>query len=188
MAGAWGMPTSGAWSQQVEKEEEEQGGEIQAPAPAPVPTFAQNAAFPTLGDAVKKKESKRDKKPKAQKMNLADFQTSYKPPTASRRPTMNDDQILSSLPTAPRTRGDDDGAPSGLGGAFKDYGGRDRGMSTLMIYTTSRKYALSTCKIWCSSHHRTECLISGHSALCLPAIAAPKRYNVSTGSAVTICL
>ena len=147
MAGAWGMPTSGAWSQQVEKEEEEQGGEIQAPAPAPVPTFAQNAAFPTLGDAVKKKESKRDKKPKAQKMNLADFQTSYKPPTASRRPTMNDDQILSSLPTAPRTRGDDDGAPSGLGGAFKDYGGRDRGMSTLMIYITSRKYALSTCTI-----------------------------------------
>ena len=128
MAGAWGMPTSGAWANQVEEEEQDRGGELEAPTSKPVATFSQNAAFPSLGEAVKKKDSKKEKKAKPTKMNLADFQTSYKPPSASRRPTVNDDQILSSLPTAPRTRGDDEGPSAGMGGAFKDYGGRDRGM------------------------------------------------------------
>ena len=128
MAAAWGLPTSGAWANQVDEEEQDRGGELEAPTSKPVATFSHDAAFPSLDEAVKKKDSKKEKKAKPQKMNLADFQTSYKPPSASRRPTVNDDQILSSLPTAPRTRGDDDGPSAGLGGAFKDYGGRDRGM------------------------------------------------------------
>ena len=128
MAGAWGMPTSGAWANQVEEEEQDRGGELEAPTSKPVASFSHDAAFPSLGEAVKKKDSKKEKKAKPTKMNLADFQTSYKPPSASRRPTVNDDQILSSLPTAPRTRGDDDAPSAGLGGAFKDYGGRDRGV------------------------------------------------------------
>lgn len=128
MAGAWGMPTSGAWANQVDEEEQDRGGELEAPTSKPVATFSQNAAFPSLGEAAKKKDNKKDKKAKPTKMNLADFQTSYKPPSASRRPTVNDDQILSSLPTAPRTRGDDDAPSAGMGGAFKDYGGRDRGV------------------------------------------------------------
>lgn len=121
MAGAWGAPTSGAWAAQVDEEEEANGGALSAPvAPAPVP-FGHDKAFPTLGEAVKKKDSKKDKK-KPQKMNLADFQSSYKPPSQTRRPAASDDQIKLSLPTAPRARSDD--APSsGLGGAFKDYGG-----------------------------------------------------------------
>lgn len=133
MAGAWGMPTSGAWAQQVDEEEKDSGGQLEEPKAAPVATFSQNAAFPTLGEAVKKKDSKKDKK-KPQKMNLADFQTSYKPPTAARRSGGNDDQILSALPTAPRTRDDDAPASGpGLGGAFRDYGGRDWGEGPLPL-------------------------------------------------------
>ncbi len=130
MAAAWGMPTSGAWAQQVEEEEKDQGGEIEAPTSKPMASFSHEQAYPSLGEAVKKKDSKKDKKAKPQKMNLADFQTSYKPPSASRRPAASDDKILSSLPTAPRARDDDEPASGGMGGAFKDYGGRgDRGMA-----------------------------------------------------------
>lgn len=141
MAAAWGMPTSGAWAQQVDEEEKDSGGQLEEPKAAPVATFSQNAAFPTLGEAVKKKDSKKDKKAKPQKMNLADFQTSYKPPTASRRTTVPDDQILSSLPTAPRTRGDDEPS-TGLGGAFKDYGGRDRGEGIMMVVFDALELAM----------------------------------------------
>ncbi len=116
----------------MDAEEEANGGTLEAPAVAAVP-FGHDRAFPTLGEAVKKKDSKKDKK-KPQKMNLADFQTSYKPPTAARRSGGNDDQILSALPTAPRTRDDDAPASGpGLGGAFRDYGGRDRGEGPLPL-------------------------------------------------------
>lgn len=128
---AWGAPTQGAWAAQVDEEEQANGGTLDAPK-EPVITFGQDKAFPTLGEAVKKKESKKDKK-KPQKMNLADFQSNYKPPSASRRPTVNDDQLKASLPTAPRAR-DSDEPSAGLGGAFRDYGGGDRGASCLVAF------------------------------------------------------
>ena len=113
----------------MDAEEEANGGQLEAPSVAAVP-FGQDRAFPTLGEAVKKKDSRKDKK-KPQKMNLSDFQTSYKPPSQTRRPGANDDQILNALPTAPRTRDDDEPPSSGMGGAFRDYGGRDRGERAL---------------------------------------------------------
>lgn len=127
---AWGVPTQGAWAAQVDEEEKANGGTLEAPKEPFIP-FGQDRAFPTLGEAVKKKDSKKDKK-KPQKMNLADFQSSYKPPSANRRPTVSDDQIRLSLPTAPRAR-DNDEPSAGLGGAFRDYGGGDRGASFIWL-------------------------------------------------------
>lgn len=136
---AWGAPTQGAWAAQVDEEEKANGGTLDAPK-EPVITFGQDKAFPTLGEAVKKKESKKDKK-KPQKMNLADFQSNYKPPSASRRPTVSDDQLKMSLPTAPRAR-DSDEPSAGLGGAFRDYGGGDRGASSTVAFRQYLKLSL----------------------------------------------
>ena len=89
------------------------------PSAAEPLSFTNERAFPSLGEAVKKKESKKDKKAKAS-MSLKDF---LEGPLKPSKPS--DDAILKSLPTAPRPRADDD-RPGGMGGAFQDYGG-DRG-------------------------------------------------------------
>jgi len=102
------------------------------------------AAFPSLGEAINIKETKADKRKKElksarQKMTLAEFQAGDAPgggggggggafrPSRAGGPRPGaplGDNVLASLPTAPRARGEGD--DSGMGGAFKDYGG-DRG-------------------------------------------------------------
>ncbi|KAK3232942.1 hypothetical protein CYMTET_56736 [Cymbomonas tetramitiformis] len=146
---AWG--STNAWATQVEEEEEEEANQeaeaaAEEPAPTPVPFRAggathQEAAFPTLGDIafpglgqpIKKKDDdfpslgmavsnakqgKKAKKEKAKTMSLTAFQ--------SERAGGDDYQ----LPTGPRERTEEEenqprGGTSLLGGAFKDYGGRD---------------------------------------------------------------
>ncbi len=75
--------------------------------------------FPSLGMAVKVKETKKDKQKKKQTMSLTDFMKSG----AGSRQT--DDNILMSLPTAPRARAPgEESAERGLGGGFREYGGQ----------------------------------------------------------------
>lgn len=124
---AWASK-SGAWAAQVDEAEEKDGdlGPAQPPAPAaPVPAaLGGEEAFPSLGEAVTKKISKRDRKAK-QTVSLKDFQSgAYKAPRPSAKPA-SDADILASLPSGPRVRDDDDARPT-MGGAFREYGG-DRG-------------------------------------------------------------
>ena len=124
---AWASK-SGAWAAQVDEAEEKDGdlGPVQPPAPAaPVPaSLGGEEAFPSLGEAVTKKISKRDRKAK-QTVSLKDFQSgAYKAPRPSAKPA-SDADILASLPSGPRMRDDDDARPT-MGGAFREYGG-DRG-------------------------------------------------------------
>lgn len=97
------------------------------------------AAFPSLGESLNIKETKAEKRKKElkqarQKMTLAEFQAGDAPSAGGAfRPSRAGgprpgaplgDDILASLPTAPRARGEGEDAP--MGGAFRDYGG-DRG-------------------------------------------------------------
>ncbi|KAK9828007.1 hypothetical protein WJX81_008304 [Elliptochloris bilobata] len=112
----------------VDEAEDKDGGLGPAQAPeklAPVPAaLGGEEAFPSLGEAVTKKISKRDRKAK-QTVSLKDFQSgAYKAPRPSAKPA-SDADILASLPSGPRVRDDDDVRPS-MGGAFHEYGG-DRG-------------------------------------------------------------
>lgn len=119
---AWGGPPStGAWANQVEEEEEENGGELE-PVPAPsataFPALGGETAFPALGDAINVKDSKKDRKNKKVKntMSLGAFVA------AGRK-----EPEVVNLPTGPRQRAaDEEEKRGGLGGGFKNYGG-DRG-------------------------------------------------------------
>ena len=123
---AWGAaPKSGAWATQVDEEEEENGG-ILAPIPAAsaVPALGGDQSFPSLGEVASMKETKKDRKKKTvQKMPLGAFVAAG----AKARDTSD-----VSLPTAPRTRTEEEEEKSrGLGGGFKNYGG-DRGEPFLL--------------------------------------------------------
>lgn len=119
---AWGGPPStGAWANQIEEEEEENGGELD-PVPAPsataFPALGGETAFPALGDAINVKDSKKDRKNKKVKntMSLGAFVA------AGRK-----EPEIVNLPTGPRQRAaDEEEKRGGLGGGFKNYGG-DRG-------------------------------------------------------------
>lgn len=106
MANVWATPSAGAWANQVEEEEQANGGAL---PDVPVP----EEAFPTLGAAVKEPK----KKKKGQTLSLGDFQTGNKVKHTGKAAS----EILKSLPTAPR--GGDDKPPGGLGGGFRDYKG-----------------------------------------------------------------
>ena len=57
----------------MEEEEQDRGGELEAPTSKPVASFSHDAAFPSLGEAVKKKDSKKEKKAKPTKNELGRF-------------------------------------------------------------------------------------------------------------------
>jgi hypothetical protein len=113
-----------SWADDVEAEAEAGGGKIEAPP-------ADNAAFPSLGEAAK--QAPKQKK-KGQKMDMRTFmqQAGGPPapssgrfvPTSGRAP-VNEKEILLSLPTGSKGRveGEEDAGPPGMGGAFRDYGG-----------------------------------------------------------------
>jgi len=133
---AWGdLPTSGAWSNQVDEEEAENGGELAPPPaalPAAFPTLGGKTAFPALGEAVSMKDSKKERKQKKvkQTMSLGAFVA------AGRK----EPEIIN-LPTGPRQRGEDEEDKKGaLGGGFKNYGG-DRGMPHQSPVTIARDHA-----------------------------------------------
>lgn len=121
---AWGgPPSSGAWANQVDEEEAANGGELD-PVPGvttPFPSLGQqnDSSFPSLGDSLTVKESKKERRKKqggVQKMSLGNFMAAGK----------ENEKI--DLPTRPRERaeGEEDRRGGGLGGGFKNYGG-DRG-------------------------------------------------------------
>jgi hypothetical protein len=122
----WGTPATappaapGAWADD-EPEEEDKAALNNAPSVDP-------NLFPSLGEAVKQQQPK---KKKGQKLHLGEFLAAPARTTVGYRGP-SDQEILASLPTAPRAdRGDDGGADTGtgLGGGFKEYGG-NRGKPT----------------------------------------------------------
>lgn len=116
---AWGgVPSTGAWANQVEEEEEENGGELD-PVPAPAanafPALGGDPAFPALGEAINIRDSKKDRKKKNTKntMSLGAFVAAGK----------KEPEIVN-LPTGPRQRSaEEEEKRGGLGGGFKNYGG-----------------------------------------------------------------
>eukprot|EP00983_Pelagomonas_calceolata_P009617 311159-Pelagomonas_calceolata.AAC.1 len=132
---AWGLGAAAAanakkesWADDVEGLTP---GKVEA---APPPT--DDAAFPSLGEAVKQAPQGGKKKSRGQKMDMRTFmqQAPGPAPVAGRfvapgRAPMSEKEILLSLPTGSRGRveGEEEaGPPGGMGGAFRDYGG-DRG-------------------------------------------------------------
>jgi hypothetical protein len=121
MAARGGLPSSGAWSNQVDEEAEANGGELAPPPaalPAAFPTLGGKTAFPALGESLSMKDSKKERKQKKvkQTMSLGAFVA------AGRK----EPEIIN-LPTGPRQRSEDEEDKKGaLGGGFKNYGG-DRG-------------------------------------------------------------
>ena len=124
---AWGgLPASGAWANQVDEEEEANGGQLD-PVPGRQTSFPAlgDSSYPSLGESVTVKDSKRERKSKKavpQKMSLGSF--------------MAAETEKSDLPTRPRERAEgEEDKRGGLGGGFKNYGG-DRGkrpISSLLI-------------------------------------------------------
>lgn len=108
----------------VEEEEEAHGGALPK---------VRDDVFPTLGDAVKVKETKADaKKGKAKKgvvkLGLGEFLGSAKP-KFGRGGGLGEVDIMKRLPKGPRARSDDgsEEGGGGLGGAFGGYGGQRGG-------------------------------------------------------------
>lgn len=116
----WGTPATtaatapGAWADDEPEEEDKV-------APPAAPSVDPNL-FPSLGEAVKQQQPK---KKKGQKLHLGEFLAVPARTTVGGFRGPSDQEILASLPTAPRAdRGDDGGADSvGIGGGFKEYGG-----------------------------------------------------------------
>eukprot|EP00967_Tisochrysis_lutea_P053209 scaffold66064_cov17-Tisochrysis_lutea.AAC.1 len=127
---AWGLGAAAAanakkesWADDVEGLTP---GKVEA---APPPT--DDAAFPSLGEAVKQAPQGGKKKSRGQKMDMRTFmqQAPGPAPVAGRfvapgRAPMSEKEILLSLPTGSRGRveGEEEaGPPGGMGGAFRDY-------------------------------------------------------------------
>ena len=133
---AWGLPAAGsAWASQVDDEEAENGGELEAPSekepvkPAKftpsaraaaaagggglAPPIDSASAFPSLGESLSIKETKAERKAKElkakKKLSLAEFMApsggGYRPPGASSSSSLAS-ASTALLPTAPRARGD----------------------------------------------------------------------------------
>lgn len=111
----WGKPAGGAWADDVD--EQEQKGTLAAPAPL---SFKEDKAFPSLAAAVKEPAGK--KKVRAKPVPLGAFIAGG----GAARTAVDEKAILLSLPKGSSGAPREEGAPGGLGGAFKDYGG-DRG-------------------------------------------------------------
>ncbi len=92
--------------------------------------LANNSDFPSLGEAAKQPApSKKAAKSKGKKMSLTDFIAQPGAAAGFQDKSLQDKAILMSLPTAPRglRDGEDPRAGPGMGGGFRDYGGRDGG-------------------------------------------------------------
>jgi len=153
--GGAGTPAAAAaanWADELEKEEAAGTHDANQPPPDVPTTFSERAGkarqlqaaeddFPSLSMAAAKPVSK---KKKAVKLDMRTFlagggaaptSSASQPFKASRGggPT-NDKEILMSLPTGSRGKveGEEADGPSGMGGAFKDYGG-DRGEGLLLV-------------------------------------------------------
>ncbi|GFR52488.1 hypothetical protein Agub_g15058, partial [Astrephomene gubernaculifera] len=105
------------WADQVENEEARNGA------------LANKSDFPSLGDAVKMQPKSKGKS-KGVKLQLGEFlatQSGSKGEFTDK--SLQDKQILASLPTAPRggPREEGEGRQGGLGGGFRDYGGDREG-------------------------------------------------------------
>lgn len=101
---------------QVEKEELENGGEIKVLEPLPrIQVGGGDPAFPSLMDAVKQKESKKDAKKKNKAVPLSVFQ-------ASKGPGVDNYD----LPRAPRAKDASTEDSSGFRNGFKESYGRPR--------------------------------------------------------------
>lgn len=112
-AGAWAADSELADSQ---NEQEQQPQES---------SFANDAAFPSLGEAIHVKVSKKKK----QAVPLSKFISRGTASFSESKGLTTQEMMM--LPAGPRDRSGEDSPPGGLGGAFKDYGayrgeGRDR--------------------------------------------------------------
>ena len=114
---AWSATApTGAWADDVAHEEAQTG----APLVAPV----NEAAFPSLDQAMKAAPPGKAKKGKGVKMSLQDFTSGSAVPFRSQGPPkMTDEQIRLLLPTGSRGKVEGEDDPNALGGGFKDYGG-----------------------------------------------------------------
>lgn len=108
MANVWGVPAGGVpppkmdWADEMDKVEESPADE----------------AFPTLGAAAKAPPPKKKEKAKPVKLGLQDFIKGSGP---------SEVELRMQLPTGSRGKVDGEESATGLGGAFKDYGGERRG-------------------------------------------------------------
>ena len=125
---AWGPPSSGAWANQVDEEEEENGGELDpvpAPSPAAFPALGGETAFPALGESINIRDSKKDRKQKKVKQTM--------PLQAFVAAGRKEPEVVN-LPTGPRQRtAEEEERRGGLGGGFRNYGGDRGGASNCLI-------------------------------------------------------
>ena len=123
MARAWGG--AGAWAAEAELADQE--AKEREAATYKAPGSVKEEAFPTLGDSLSTKPSK--KKNKGVTVSLSELMVGkYVGPGGKHRSSYTDSAKLTteellSLPTGPRERADDEAPIGGLGGGFKDYGG-----------------------------------------------------------------
>lgn len=119
---------AGAWAADSELAESQHDQEQQQQQHQPS-LFAGDAAFPSLGEAVHTKTSKKKK----QAVPLSKFISGGAAAFSESKGLTTGEMMM--LPTGPRDRSGEDAPPGGLGGGFKDYGGyrgegrdRDGGM------------------------------------------------------------
>lgn len=112
-AGAWAAESELAETQ-LEQEEQQQQHQQQQHKASP---FAGDAAFPSLGEAVHAKVSKKKNQP----VSLAKFIAGGTAAFSESKGLTTEEKMA--LPTGPRDRSGEDVALGGLGGGFKDYGG-----------------------------------------------------------------
>ena len=126
-----------AWADVVESEEQAHG--------APLPNLSKQMStnndddFPSLAAAAKAAPQGKKPKPKATKMGLGDFLGTGGSTSATfNDPALKDKAILASLPTASRggPKDDDSRFPGGMGGGFRDHGGRGGGEGGEQMWCT----------------------------------------------------
>eukprot|EP00245_Coleochaete_scutata_P007134 TRINITY_DN22235_c0_g1_i1.p1 TRINITY_DN22235_c0_g1~~TRINITY_DN22235_c0_g1_i1.p1 ORF type:complete len:415 (+),score=102.42 TRINITY_DN22235_c0_g1_i1:69-1313(+) len=126
MSKAWGGV--GAWAADAEEAEKEakESKETKEVGKFVVGASRQVDAFPSLGEGVA--AAKAPKKKKGQTVSLSEFTLggAFAPPGSRQRAAPDAEKLtlaeMAMLPTGPRER--DEEAPGGLGGGFRDYGGR----------------------------------------------------------------
>ncbi|KAG0593549.1 hypothetical protein M758_1G330500 [Ceratodon purpureus] len=123
MARAWGG--AGAWAAEAELADQE--AKEREAATYKAPGAHKEEAFPSLGDSLQSKPTK--KKNKGVTVSLSELMVGkYVGPGGKQRSSYTDSTKLTteellSLPTGPRERAEDEAPIGGLGGGFKDYGG-----------------------------------------------------------------
>lgn len=124
--------STGSWA--VEAELADQEAKEREAAVYKAPGGVKEEAFPSLGESLTTKPSKKKNKP--QTLSISEIMTGkYVGPGGKQRSSYTESQKLTPqelmlLPTGPRERTDDEAPAGGLGGGFRDYGGNrggDRG-------------------------------------------------------------